>query len=61
LGRTRRVATAVDAALGRRVGRLAWLASNGVVAAHHVFIGGSNLVALTRVLAGVTWQSLLCP
>jgi len=43
---------AVAAGLGRRVGRLAGFASNGVVATHHVVKGGCILVVLTLVLTG---------
>jgi len=52
LGRTGTVAAAVAAGLGRRVGRLARFAPNGVVATHHVVKGGGILVALTLVLTG---------
>mgnify|MGYP007080381864 CR=1 FL=1 len=54
LGRTGAVVAAVAALLGRRVGWLAGLAPNGVVAVHHVLKGGCDLVALTLVLAGGT-------
>jgi len=47
-----RIAASASSGLGCWVGWLVRLAANGVVAPHHVFNGGSDLVAFARVGAG---------